>query len=101
MKIIDLIKEKLGLDEQDLDKEINIEELNKLQHQLDEVRDNLIAEQEQLKREKADAESKAWAENFQKAREKKLGGVKMRNTLRKQARINPSRLRKLKAEGKI
>ena len=51
MKIIDLIKEKLGLDEQDLDKEINIEELNKLQHQLDEVRDNLIAEQEQLKRE--------------------------------------------------
>ena len=101
MKIIDLIKEKLGLDEQDLDKEINIEELNKLQHQLDEVRDNLIAEQEQLKREKADKESEEWSRNFQKAREKKLGGVKMRNTLRKQARINPSRLRKLKAEGKI
>ena len=101
MKIIDMIKQRLGLDEQDLDKEMNLEELNKLQYQLDNVRDEMIAEQERKASEKASKESQEWADNLRKARQSKLSGKTTRDALKKQARINPARLRKLKAEGKI
>ena len=40
-------------------------------------------------------------EYFQRARKTKLGSKITRDALKKQARINPARLRKLKAEGKI
>ena len=57
MKIIEMIKQRLGLDEQDLDKEMNLEELNKLQHQIDEVRDELISEHQQQEADKKAQES--------------------------------------------
>ena len=101
MKIIEMIKERLGLDEQDLDKEMNLQELNKLQHQLDDVRDELISEQQQQEADKKAQESHEWAENFRKAREGKLQGNITRKKLRHMKTINPARLRKLKAEGKI
>ena len=101
MKIIDMIKQRLGLDEQDLDKEINLEELNKMQHQLDEVRDELISEQAQLESEKASQESQQWADNLTKARQPKHQANLTRKKLRHMRGINPARLRKLKQEGKI
>ena len=101
MKIIEMIQKRLGLTHEDLDKEMNLENLNELQHQLDNVRDEMIAEQEQKASEKASKESQQWAENFQRARKQKLGSKIARDALKKQARINPARLRKLKAEGKI
>ncbi len=101
MKIIEMIKQRLGLDEQDLDKEMNLEELNKIQHQLDEVRDELITEKAQQEAEAKAKESQEWADNLRKARQSKLSGKTTRDSLKKQARINPARLRKLKAEGKI
>ena len=101
MKILEMIQKRLGLTHEDLDKEMNLENLNELQHQLDNVRDEMIAEQERKASEKASKESQQWAENFQKNRKKKLGSKITRDALKKQARINPARLRKLKAEGKI
>ena len=101
MKIIEMIKQRLGLDEQDLDKEMNLEELNKLQHQIDEVRDELISEQAQLESEKASKESHEWAVRFTKARQPKHKANLTRKKLRHMKTINPARLRKLKAEGKI
>ena len=101
MKIIDMIKQRLGLNEQDLDKEINLEELNKMQHQLDEVRDELISEQAQLESEKASQESHEWSERFRKARQPKHRANLTRQKLRKMRGINPARLRKLKQDGKI
>ena len=96
-----MIKQRLGLDEQDLDKEMNLEELNKIQHQLDEVRDELITEKAQQEAEAKSKESQEFAEKIRKARQPKLRSKTTRDNLRKQARINPARLRKLKAEGKI
>ena len=101
MKIKEMIKERLGLDEQDLDKEMNLQELNKLQHQLDNMRDELISEQQQKEADKRAEESKEWAENFRKAREGKIKANVTRQKLRHMKTINPARLRKLKAEGKI
>ena len=101
MKIIDMIKQRLGLDEQDLDKEMNLEELNKIQHQIDEVRDELISEQAELERQKASQESAEWSEKFTKARQPKHRANLTRQKLRKMRGINPARLRKLKQDGKI
>ena len=101
MKIIDMIKQRLGLDEQDLDKEINLEELNKIQHQIDEVRDELISEQAQLESEKASKESQEWADNLSKARAGKNKQNLTRKKLRHMKGINPARLRMLKQQGKL
>ena len=101
MKILEMIQKRLGLTHEDLDKEMNLENLNELQHQLDNVRDEMIAEQERKASEKASKESQEWADNLRKARQSKLSGKTTRDALKKQARINPARLRKLKAEGKI
>ena len=101
MKILEMIQKRLGLTHEDLDKEMNLENLNELQHQLDNVRDEMIAEQERKASEKASKESQEWADNLRKARRSKLSGKTTRDSLKRQARINPARLRKLKAEGKI
>ena len=101
MKIIDMIKQRLGLDEQDLDKEINLEELNKIQHQIDEVRDELITEQAQLEAEAKSKESQEWADNLSKARAGKHKQNLTRKKLRHMKGINPARLRMLKEQGKL
>jgi len=101
MKIIDMIKQRLGLDEQDLDKEMNLEELNKIQHQIDEVRDELITEQAQLEAEAKSKESQEWADNLTKARQSKHQANLTRKKLRHMKGINPARLRMLKEQGKL
>ena len=101
MKIIDMIKQRLGLDEQDLDKEMNLEELNKIQHQIDEVRDELITEQAQLEAEAKSKESQEWADNLSKARAGKHKQNLTRKKLRHMKGINPARLRMLKEQGKL
>ena len=101
MKIIEMIKQRLGLDDQDLDKEMNLEELNNIQHQLDEVRDELISEKAQQEADERAKESSEWAENFRKARQPGQQANLTRKKLRHMKTINPARLRKLKAEGKI
>ena len=101
MKIIDMIKQRLGLDEQDLDKEMNLEELNKIQHQIDEVRDELITEQAQLEAEAKSKESQECAHNLSKARAGKHKQNLTRKKLRHMKGINPARLRMLKEQGKL
>ena len=101
MKIIDMIKQRLGLDEQDLDKEMNLEELNKIQHLIDEVRDELITEQAQLEAEAKSKESQEWADNLTKARAGKHKQNLTRKKLRHMKGINPARLRMLKEQGKL
>ena len=96
-----MIQKRLGLTHEDLDKEMNLENLNELQHQLDNVRDEMIAEQERKASEKASKESQEWADNLRKARRSKLSGKLTRQKLRKMRGINPARLRKLKQDGKI
>ncbi len=101
MKIIEMIQKRLGLTHEDLDKEMSLEELNKLQYQLDNVRDEMIAEQEQQEAEAKAKESQEWADNLTKARLGKHQGNLTRQKLRHMKGINPARLRKLKSEGKI
>ena len=101
MKIIEMIQKRLGLTHEDLDKEMNLENLNELQHQLDNIRDEMIAEQERKASEKASKESQEWADNLTKARLGKHQGNLTRQKLRHMKGINPARLRKLKSEGKI
>ena len=96
-----MIQKRLGLTHEDLDKEMNLEELNKLQYQLDNVRDEMIAEQEQLEADERNKESQEWAENLRKARLGKHNGNIARQKLRHMSKINPARLLKLKKEGKI
>ena len=101
MKIIDMIKQRLGLDEQDLDKEMNLEELNKIQHQIDEVRDELISEQAQLEAEAKSKESQEGADNLTKARQSKHQANLTRKKFRHMKGINPARFRMLNEQGKF
>ena len=101
MKIIEIIKQKLGLDDNDLDQEMDLDSVKRMQMHLDDVADQLIQEQTQKELEKQQQESKDWAERMRKARQGDYAKAQARKNLRHQAGISPARLRKLKAEGKL
>ena len=52
MKIIELIKEKLGLDDKDLEKDLDLNSVKKMQMHLDDMADELIAQNQQKEAEK-------------------------------------------------
>lgn len=101
MKIIELIKEKLGLDDKDLEKDLDLNSVKKMQMHLDDMADELIAQNQQKEAERKEAESKAWLKRVSEGREKSKRVNQTRKKLTHRSRINPARLRKLKAEGKI
>jgi len=101
MKIIDLIKEKLGLEDKDLDKDLDLKAVKKMQTHLDDIADDLIAEQTRMDMEAQSQESQAFKERLQTARAKQHSRNKTRAKLRHMQGISPARLRKLQQEGKI
>ena len=101
MKIIELIKEKLGLDDKDLDKDLDLNSVKKMQMHLDDVADELIIQSQQKEAEIKDAENQAWLKKVKEGRANSKRVNQARKKLSHQSRINPARLRKLKAEGKI
>ncbi|MDA0754789.1 MAG: hypothetical protein O3A43_01990 [Proteobacteria bacterium] len=101
MKIIELIKEKLGLDDKDLNKDLDLKAVKKMQTHLDDIADDLIAEQTRLDMEAQSQESQAFKERLQTARAKQHKANKTRAKLRHMKNINPARLRRLQQEGKI
>jgi hypothetical protein len=101
MKIIELIKEKLGLEDKDLDKQLDLKAVKKMQTHLDDVADELIAEQTLQEQEAKTLESQAYKDRLLKARSKQHNRNKTRTKLRHMQGINPARLRRLQQEGKI
>ena len=55
----------LGLVDNDSDKDLELKDLSKIQNQIDDVRDSLIAEQETKIREEQAEESNEWKEKMQ------------------------------------
>ena len=72
-----------------------------MQMHLDDMADELIAQNQQKEAELKHAESKAWLERVTEGRANSKRVNQARKKLTHQSRINPARLRKLKAEGKI
>lgn len=101
MKIIELIKEKLGLDDKDLNKDLDLKAVKKMQTHLDDIADDLIAEQTRMDMEAQSQESLAFKERLQTARAKQHKANKTRAKLRHMQGISPARLRRLQQEGKI
>lgn len=101
MKLIELIKEKLGIDDKDLDKDLDLKAVKKMQTHLDDIADDLIAEQTSQEMEARALETQQYKEKLQKARGKQQQMAKTRAKLRHMKNINPARLRKLKQEGKL
>ena len=101
MKIIELIKEKLGLNEADLDKDLDLNSVKKMQMHLDDVADELIIQSQKKEADIKDAENQAWLKRVKEGRENSKRVSQARQKIRHEARINPARRRKLKADGKI
>ena len=101
MKILEIIKQKLGLDDKDLEKEIDLESVKSMQRHLDDVADELIAEQTRKDQEKLTAENKEWKDKMEKARSRQQQMAKTRAKLRHMKGISPARLMKLRKEGKL
>ena len=101
MKILEIIKQKLGLDDKDLEKEIDLESVKSMQRHLDDVADELIAEQTRKEQEKLDAENKEWKDKMDKARSRQQQMAKTRSKLRHMKGISPARLMRLRKEGKL
>ena len=101
MKLIELIKEKLGLEDNDLDKEVDLKSVKKMQSHLSDVADDLIIEQTRQEMEARALETKQFKEKLQKARAKQHSRNNARAKLRHMKNISPARLRKLKQEGKL
>ena len=101
MKIIELIKQKLGLDDKDLDKPLDLKAVKKMQTHLDDIADELIAEQTRKEQEAKTLESQAFKEKLQTARSRQHQMAKTRAKLRHMQGISPARLRRLQQEGKI
>lgn len=68
MKIIELIKKKLGLNEADLDKDLDLNSVKKMQMHLDEMADELIIQSQQKEAELKDAENQAWIKKVNEGR---------------------------------
>ena len=101
MKILEIIKQKLGLDDKDLEKEIDLESVKSMQRHLDDVADELIAEQTRKEQEKLNAENQEWKDKMNKARSRQQQMAKTRAKLQHMKGISPARLMKLRKEGKL
>ena len=101
MNIKEKLKEILGLVDNDSDKDLELKDLSKIQNQIDDVRDSLIAEQETKIREEQAEESNEWKEKMQKARAKQLRAKKVRDAQKHNSRISPQRQAMLRRLGKL
>lgn len=101
MKIIDVIKNRLGLKDDDLDKEMDIETSQALESAFMEASDELISEKVKADRLNKTLEAKGWAERVVSAHQKRREQNETRTQLRKEKLINPRRRMALKKQGKL
>ena len=101
MKLIDIIKGELGVDAKDLEDELNLKTVKEMQSNLDEIADELIAEEIKTQIKEEDAERKAFADRLAIARTKKHNIAKARKKAEQLKGYSPGRLALLKRLGKV
>lgn len=101
MKIIDVIKNRLGLKEGDLDKEMDIKTSQALESAFMEASSTLIEEKFAKEKMQKQSEAEDWAKNVVKANQKRREQNDVRKKLRHEKGISPSRRVLLKKRGKL
>ena len=101
MKLIELIQKKLGIDAKDLDGDLNLKTVKTMQSNLDEIADELIAEQEKVERQEEAEEHQKMADRLAKAREKKHNIAKARKKAEQDKGYSAGRYALLKRLGKV
>ena len=101
MKLIELIKEKLGIDPLELDGDLNRETLKKMQSTINKMAEESDAEKEQEDLLKEAEKAKTWADNLNKARQKKFAIKEARKLARTKKGMTSARATLLRKLGQI
>jgi hypothetical protein len=101
MKLIELIKEKLGLDEDQLNEDLDLKTVKRMQTNLDNIADDLIREETKKEQDRLQLERQEDAQRLAEARKPHHARNSMRAKLRHEASISPGRRHLLKQRGKL
>jgi len=101
MKLIELIKEKLGVDPTELDADVDKETLKDMQAKLNEIADEIDQDEKDREAIKNGQESKEWAERIMLARQKKFNIAKARKLARDKRGMTYERATLLGKQGKL
>mgnify|MGYP003345820039 CR=1 FL=1 len=101
MKIIDMIKEQLGLDAKDLDKDIDLKTVKQMQTHLDDLADAIIEKESEERRQAEQKANEETAKRIHEARVNSRNKYEARKKLRHMQGISPARLMRLRKEGKL
>ena len=101
MKLIQLIKDKLGLDEELLNEELDLKTVKRMQSNLDDIADDLIREETKKEEERKNLERQEEAQKLYDARKNHHARNQARAKLRHEASISPARRQWLKQRGKL
>ena len=101
MKLIELIKEKLGLDENLLNEDLDLKTVKRMQTNLDDIADDLIREESKKEQERLQLERQEEAQRMAEARKHHHARNNTRAKLRREANISPGRRHLLKQRGKL
>ena len=101
MKLIELIKEKLGLDENLLNEDLDLKTVKRMQTNLDDIADDLIREESKKEAERLQLERQEEAQRMAEARKHHHARNNTRAKLRREANISPGRRQILKQRGKL
>ena len=101
MKLIELIKEKLGLDDKDLNKDLDLKTVKRMQTNLDDIADDLIREESKKEQDRLQLERQEEAQRMAEARKNHHARNNTRAKLRREANISPGRRHLLKQRGKL
>ena len=101
MKLIDLIKNNLGIDAKDLDKEADIETMKTIQENLTEALAVHDAEEQETEILKQEKENEEFKQRLIKAREKKHNINRARKTAEQRKGYSAGRLARLRRLGKV
>jgi len=101
MKLIELIKEKLGLDEDLLNEDLDLKTVKRMQTNLDNIADDLIREETKKEQDRLQLKQQEDAQRLAEARKPHHARNSMRAKLRHEASISPARRHILKQRGKL
>ena len=101
MKLIELIKEKLGLDENLLNEDLDLKTVKRMQTNLDDIADDLIRIETAKEEERLQLERQQETQRMAEARKHHHARNQARARLRHEASISPGRRQYLKQRGKL
>jgi len=101
MKLIELIKEKLGIDAKDLEGELNLDTVKVMQSHLGKIADELSQDQELVRIKAEEVKQQAWVDSMRKARAKTTKITQARKTAKDMKGRSPGRVSHLRRTGKI